>query len=115
LVQAITGKMEGCKRSRFQAPVIRQGQLETQTLNNVPNDVIRLSQTDASLLPRMRLFPCARLEVGIVYNGKSPYATHRGTLIYLLTAIGLSPGGSTHLHTNNTQNNTNKNRTTQIT
>jgi hypothetical protein len=36
-------------------------------------------------------------------------------IIYLLTAIGLSPGGSTHLHTNNTQNNTNKNRTTQIT
>jgi len=35
-------------------------------------------------------------------------------MIYLLTAIGLSPGGSTHLHTNNTQNNTN-NRTTQIT
>ena len=27
-------------------------------------------------------------------------------MIYLLTAIGLSPGGSTHLHTNNTQNNT---------
>ena len=25
-------------------------------------------------------------------------------MIYLLTAIGLSPGGSTHLHTNNTQN-----------
>jgi hypothetical protein len=24
------------------------------------------------------------------------------TLIYLLTAIGLSPGGSTHLHTNST-------------
>jgi hypothetical protein len=36
-------------------------------------------------------------------------------LIYLLTAIGLSPGGSTHLHTNNTQNNTNNNRKTQIT
>jgi len=36
-------------------------------------------------------------------------------MIYLLTAIGLSPGGSTHLHTNNTQDNTNKNRTTQIT
>ena len=35
--------------------------------------------------------------------------------IYLLTAIGLSPGGSTHLHTNNTQNNTKQtiNRTTQ--
>jgi hypothetical protein len=32
-------------------------------------------------------------------------------MIYLLTAIGLSPGGSTHLHTNNTtQNNTNNNR-----
>jgi hypothetical protein len=27
-------------------------------------------------------------------------------MIYLLTAAGLSPGGSTHLHTNNTQNNT---------
>ena len=27
----------------------------------------------------------------------------------LLTAIGLSPGGSTHLHTNSTQNNTNNN------
>jgi hypothetical protein len=28
-------------------------------------------------------------------------------MIYLLTAFALSPGGSTHLHTNNTQNNTN--------
>jgi hypothetical protein len=36
-------------------------------------------------------------------------------IIYLLTAIWLSPGGSTHLHTNDTQNNTNNNRTTQIT
>jgi hypothetical protein len=36
-------------------------------------------------------------------------------MIYLLTAIGLSPGGSTHLHTNNTQNNTDNNRTTKIT
>jgi hypothetical protein len=36
-------------------------------------------------------------------------------MIYLLTAVGLSPGGSTHLHTNNTQKNTNYNRTTQIT
>jgi len=35
-------------------------------------------------------------------------------MIYLLTAIGLSLGGSTHLHTDNTQNNTNNNRTTQI-
>jgi hypothetical protein len=35
--------------------------------------------------------------------------------IYLLTAVGLSPGGSTHLHTNNTQNNTYNNRTIQIT
>jgi hypothetical protein len=34
-------------------------------------------------------------------------------MIDLLTAIGLSAGGSTHLHTNNTQN-TNNNRTTQI-
>jgi hypothetical protein len=36
-------------------------------------------------------------------------------MIYLLTAIGLSPRGSTHLHTNNTKNNTNNNRKTQIT
>jgi hypothetical protein len=36
-------------------------------------------------------------------------------MIFLLTAIGLSPGGSTHLHTNTTQNNTNNNRTRQIT
>jgi hypothetical protein len=35
-------------------------------------------------------------------------------MIYLLTAIGLSSGGSTHLHTNSTQNNTNNNRATQI-
>ena len=36
-------------------------------------------------------------------------------MIYLLTAIGLSPGGSTHLHTNNTQNDTKHtiHRTTQ--
>ena len=31
-------------------------------------------------------------------------------MIYLLAAIGLSLGGSTHLHTNNTQNNTNNNQ-----
>jgi hypothetical protein len=36
-------------------------------------------------------------------------------IYYLLTAVGLSPGGSTRLHTNNTQNNTNNNRTKQIT
>jgi len=36
-------------------------------------------------------------------------------MIYLLTAVGLSPGGSTQLHTNSTQNNTNNNGTTQIT
>jgi hypothetical protein len=36
-------------------------------------------------------------------------------MIYSSTAIGLSPGGSTHLHTNNTQNNINNNRTTKIT
>jgi hypothetical protein len=36
-------------------------------------------------------------------------------MIYLLTAIELSPGGSTHLHTNNTESNTNNNQTTQIT
>jgi len=36
-------------------------------------------------------------------------------MIYLLTAFGLSPGGSTDLHTNNTKYNTNNNGTTQIT
>ena len=40
--------------------------------------------------------------------------TYGYDMIYLLTAIGLSPGGSTHLHTNNTYNNTNNNQTTQI-
>jgi len=30
------------------------------------------------------------------------WKTDRYDIIYLLTAIGLSPGGSTHLHTNNT-------------
>ena len=35
--------------------------------------------------------------------------------IYLLTATGLSPGGSKHLHKNNTYNNTNNNTTTQTT
>jgi hypothetical protein len=36
-------------------------------------------------------------------------------LIYLLTSVGLSPDGSTRLDTNSAQNNTNNNRTTQIT
>jgi hypothetical protein len=35
-------------------------------------------------------------------------------MIFLLTAVVLSPGGSTHLHKNNTRNNTNNSRTTQI-
>jgi len=43
----------------------------------------------------------------IIRNGDGKY-----DMIYLLTAVGLSPGGSTHLHTNNTWNNTNNNRTT---
>jgi hypothetical protein len=41
--------------------------------------------------------------------------SERMILIYLLTAVVLSPSGSTHLHTNNTENDTNNNRTTQIT
>jgi hypothetical protein len=36
-------------------------------------------------------------------------------LIYLSTAIGLTPGGSTHLHINSTQNITINNKTTRIT
>jgi hypothetical protein len=38
-----------------------------------------------------------------------------GLLICLSTAIGLTPGGSTHLHINNTQNITINNKTTWIT
>jgi hypothetical protein len=50
-------------------------------------------------------------------EGKDPFGRprRRYDMIYLLTAIVLSPGGSTHLHTNNTQNNTDNNRITQIT
>jgi hypothetical protein len=36
-------------------------------------------------------------------------------LLYLSTAIGLTPGGSTHLHINNTQNITVNNKTARIT
>jgi hypothetical protein len=36
-------------------------------------------------------------------------------LIYLSTAIGLTPGGSTHLHLNSTQDITIDNKTTRIT
>jgi hypothetical protein len=36
-------------------------------------------------------------------------------MIYLSTAIGLTPGSSTHLHTNSTQNNTINNKTIRIT
>jgi hypothetical protein len=36
-------------------------------------------------------------------------------LIYLSTAIGLTPGGSTHLHINNTENITINNKTTRVT
>jgi hypothetical protein len=50
-----------------------------------------------------------------VYTEYGDGGRAREILIYLLTAIGLSPGGSTHLHTNNTQNNTNNNGTKQIT
>jgi hypothetical protein len=41
--------------------------------------------------------------------------TDQEGMINLLTAFGLSPGGNTHLHTNNTENNTNNEGTTQIT
>jgi len=36
-------------------------------------------------------------------------------MIYLSPAIGLTPGGSAHLHTHSTQNDTINNRTSQIT
>jgi hypothetical protein len=49
--------------------------------------------------------------VGLGVARKAPYGGNQGTqsisgrkfdMIYLLTAIGSSPGGSTHLHKNNT-------------
>jgi len=48
----------------------------------------------------------------LLLQGGNPIAVNKYDEIklYLLTAIGLSPGGSTHLHTNNTQNNTNTNQ-----
>jgi hypothetical protein len=35
-------------------------------------------------------------------GGRLKCSDNIGILIYLLAAVGLSPGGSTHLHTNNT-------------
>ena len=35
-------------------------------------------------------------------NNSEPLKTYLVDMIYLLTAIGLSPGGSTYLQTNNT-------------
>ena len=52
---------------------------------------------------------------GLRYVGKRKERERNYDMIYLLTAVGLSPCGTTHLYTNNTQNNTNNNRTTQIT
>jgi hypothetical protein len=41
--------------------------------------------------------------LGMLIQGKKASLEFASKLlIYLLTAIGLSPGGSTHLHTNNT-------------
>jgi hypothetical protein len=45
---------------------------------------------------------------GSLYNrpGRSRGGVEVYDMTYLLTVIGLSPGGSTHLHANNTWNNT---------
>jgi hypothetical protein len=69
----------------------------------------------------IRLFKCL-INYSVTHSQSVCAVTHcyRGLhhfwydIICLLTAIGLSPGGSTHLHTNNTWNNTNNNRKTQI-
>jgi hypothetical protein len=44
-----------------------------------------------------------------------PHSHGNILLIYLSTAIGLTPGGSTHLHINNTYSNKINNKTTQVT
>jgi len=41
-------------------------------------------------------------DVSTVTSLSSGCVFSQGYVIYLLTAVGLSPGGSTHLHTNNT-------------
>jgi hypothetical protein len=45
--------------------------------------------------------------MGVVVADVAAVVVVVDNMIYLLIAIGLSSGGSTHLHTNNTQNNTN--------
>jgi hypothetical protein len=49
------------------------------------------------ILSNIKLYKIFSAILGLLYvNG------HDDMMIYLLTAIGLSAGGSTHLHTNNT-------------
>jgi uncharacterized protein YceK len=57
---------------------------------------------------------CTEIMPGNIFTHSEIGKIYTYDMIYLLTAIGLSPCGSTHLRTNNTQNNTNNNRTTQI-
>ena len=60
------------------------------------------------------VFDCILL---IFYNSiqNNGDVSPKSYLVYFLTAVGLSPGGSTHLHTNNTLNDTKQtiHRTTQ--
>ena len=92
--------------------------------------VICFAQNDKFYQPAHIFLWRLHLKIRFLKHGSTfPYGVHLGnfilyfqsrklyiyTYIYLLTAIGLSLGGSTHLHTNITQNNTNNNRTTQKT
>jgi hypothetical protein len=71
------------------------------------NSLPGINRLDGVLVQVVFRLQCFSKAFGVLYG--------RNSYIYLLTAVGLSPGGSTHLHTNSTQNNTNNNRTTQIT
>jgi hypothetical protein len=55
---------------------------------------------DQTLTLRRGLTAFALADVFVVSRGRSPESVF--DVIYLLTAVGLSPGGSTHLYTNNT-------------
>jgi hypothetical protein len=50
--------------------------------------------------PQLPGFNLEPVNVGFVVNKETMYQVY--DMIYLLTAVGFSPGGSTHLHTNNT-------------
>jgi len=90
-------------------PVMRILQrLQTHTTDTF----LFISHTTYVLLFKFR----CNIFIGVRIIKEMPGSIASGTLCILLTVIGFKPGGrckySTHLHTNNTQNNTMKQNTT---